>query len=71
MGFPCSFLGLFSKGCTMNKRFLVSFTLSTGVAHTERVEAVSAILAIRIAHQRIVENTSLADTIAIVCTVID
>lgn len=55
----------------MNKRFLVSFTLSTGVAHTERVEAVSAVLAIRIAHQRIVENTSLADTIAIVCTVID
>lgn len=52
----------------MSKKFLVSFTLSTGVAHTERVEALTAMLAIKIAHQRIVENTSLADAIAVVCT---
>lgn len=50
------------------KRFLVSFTLPDGYCHTERVEALTAMLAIKIAHQRIVENTSLRDVESIVCT---
>lgn len=61
------------------RTFLVSFTDPDGVAHTKTVEALTAMLAIRLAHQRIVEapfrttpstthGVSLANSVSVVCT---
>tara|TARA_R110000868_G_scaffold47769_7_gene156240 strand:+ start:473 stop:694 length:222 start_codon:yes stop_codon:yes gene_type:complete len=64
------------------RTFLVSFTDPDGVAHTKTVEALTAMLAIRLAHQRIVEapfplgvkdslkpgQSRLANSVSVVCT---
>ena len=55
------------------RTFLVSFTDPDGVAHTKTVEALTAMLAVRLAHQRIVEapfplGVSLANVVSVVCT---
>ena len=51
------------------RTFLVSFTDPDGVAHTKTVEVLTAMLAIRLAHQRIVETgVRLENSVSVVCT---
>jgi len=52
--------------------YLVSFTLGDGTAYTKTVQALTAMLAVRIAHNLItddgVNGVTLRNTVAIVCT---
>jgi hypothetical protein len=50
------------------RKYLVSFTLPDGTAYTRTVEALTAMLAIRIAHDQVTQDATLRDTVAIACT---
>lgn len=50
------------------KTFLVSFTNADGVAQTRTVQALSAMIAVRMAHSQICEVGNLNNTVAIACT---
>lgn len=49
-------------------KFLVSFTLPSGEAHVRRVEALTAMIAIRIAHDLVTHDATLREATTIVCT---
>lgn len=49
-------------------KFLVSFTLPSGEAHIRRVEALTAMIAIRIAHDLVTHDATLREATTIVCT---
>lgn len=50
------------------RTYLVSFTLPDGTAYTRTIEALTAMLALRIAHDQVSQDTTLRDTVAIACT---
>ena len=58
-------------GFSVMKTYLVSFTNADGVSQARRVEALTAMLATRIAHNQVADEISLRDTVAIACTLID
>lgn len=50
------------------KKFLVTFTKADNTHHTRNIEALTAMFAIKMAHDQICLEATLADTVGVMCT---
>lgn len=52
------------------KKFIVTFTKADGTKHNRKIEALTAMFAIKMAHDQICIENTLADTVEVTCTAI-